>query len=132
MGRGIARKAAYGKKCNCDNPHVYRNFIEVNNKNEISYILSCSNCNAYWKTKSPDARKHWESIMDEPPKTWENGYSYNGNLTTRQLFSNLDNNRLDYLEKELKFSENKLKEMQEEVNKKRKAIEKFKKQIKGR
>lgn len=129
MGRGIARKFETTKKCSCDNPHIFADDIEVNgNTKEITYILTCRNCKAIWKTKSLDARKYWADKMDKVPIIW-NYYSYKGNKTVRELFDGLDNERLEYLEIEHEIAEKKAIEAQKDADKKLKAIEKFKKQL---
>lgn len=129
MGRGIARKFETTKKCSCDDPQWFADDIEINgNTKEITYILTCRNCKAIWKTKSHDARRYWADRLDKVPIIW-NYYSYKGNKTVKELFTSLDMDRLEYLETEQKFAENKLIEAQKEVEKKRKAVEKFKKQL---
>lgn len=130
MGRGIARKFETTKKCSCDNPQIFADDIEVNgNTKEITYILTCRNCNAIWKTKSPEARKYWIDRMDKVPVIW-NYYTYKGDKTVKELFAHLDADRLEYLETEQRFAENKVVEAQKEAEKKRKATEKFKEQLK--
>lgn len=66
--------------------------------------------------------------MDKVPIIW-NYYSYKGNKTVKELFTSLDADRLEYLETEQKFTEKKVLEAQKEAEKKRKAVEKFKKQL---
>ena len=64
MGRGIARKFETTKKCSCENPQWFADDIEVNgNTKEITYILTCRNCKAIWKTKSHDARRYWAPLQ---------------------------------------------------------------------
>lgn len=125
-GRGIARKAAYTRKCQCDNPNWSREHIEVNgNTEEITYVLSCSSCKAYWATKSPSARKLWEKYMDDVPGLWQ-GFSYNGGKTVRELFREHDMKRLEYLEAVAACRDRDVQEAQEEAEKAHKAVEKFK------
>ena len=66
--------------------------------------------------------------MDKIPVIW-NYYSYKGSKTVKELFSQLDADRLEYLETEQKFAENKVIEAQKEAEKKRRAVQKFKKQL---
>lgn len=129
MGRGIARKAQLTKKCCCDNPNWHYDDIEVNgNTKEITYKIMCTSCMSHWGTKSIEFRKHWFSIYDKIPSVWC-GYSYNGNKTVKELFCELDKEREEVLLKDMMFAENKLLEAEKEAEKKRKAFEKFKKQI---
>ena len=98
-GRGIARKAAFTKKCCCENPRWSGDHVEVNgNTHEITYVLNCANCGAYWGTKSSKARKCWENKMDSVPMSF---YGYGGRdkdkRTVRELFRELDEKRLEYL-----------------------------------
>ena len=66
--------------------------------------------------------------MGKVPIIW-NYYSYKGNKTVKELFASLDADRLEYLESEQRFAETKAIEAQKEAEKKRKAVEKFKKQL---
>lgn len=96
-GRGFAGKAAFTKKCHCQDPAWRGDHIEVTRMTyEIAYVLECRNCGAYWVSKSHRARQHWEAIMDTVPITWE-GFGYDGKKTVRELFQEVDKNRLDYL-----------------------------------
>lgn len=125
-GRGIARKAAFTRKCSCGNPMWSRNHIEVNgNTEEITYVLGCANCKAYWATKSPSARKYWEKDMDRVPSLWQ-GFSYSGSKTVRELFREQDMKRLDYLEMIAACRDRDVLEAQKEAEKAHKAVEKFK------
>lgn len=127
MGRGIARKTSF-KKCSCDNPIWKRNWIEVNgNTHEIGYVLYCSNCKSIWKTKTHEARKFWN--LDEVPIVFFDGCTYKGKLTNRQLFEQLDRERLKYLESEHDIAIKHFIEAKKTMEKSLKAMEKFKKQI---
>lgn len=129
MGTGIARKAALTKKCSCDNPNWSRDDIEINgNTKEITYKLQCTNCWSHWGTKSLEARKYWIKDFDKVPIVWM-GYGNKGTKTYKELFADLDAERLEYLETERKFAEKRVIEAQKEEEKKRKAVEKFKKQL---
>lgn len=127
MGRGIARKISY-KKCSCNNPKWSANWVEVNqNTHEIGYVLSCNNCNAIWKTKTHDTRKYWN--LDKVPLIFYDGCSYNGKLTNRQLFEQLDIERIKYLELEHEIAMKHFLEAKKAMEKSLKAIKKFEKQI---
>lgn len=129
MGRGIAKKFKTTKKCMCSNPSWTENGIEVNEKtHEITYFLHCSNCAAIWKTKTHDARKFWSGKMDAKPIIWQ-GYSYNGNCTVKELYEQLDETRLEYLESMQRIADEKVIEAQKEAEKRKKEVEKFKRQI---
>lgn len=129
MGRGIARKAALTKKCSCDKPEWFRDDIEVNgNTKEITYKLMCRNCGANWGTKTIEARKYWLPHFDKIPTVWM-GYGYKGNKTVRELFDDLDNERLTVLEKEEMIAEKKVLEAQSVLDKTKKNTDKFKKQL---
>lgn len=129
MGRGIAREAQTGKKCSCDNPQWEHEYIKVNQRTgEITYRLNCRNCKAFWATKSSDARKYWNDDMDKIPTIWM-GYTYNGKLTVRELFKNLDADRLKYLEAIHNDNIKKLEKAKKEVEKSKRAIDKFKKEV---
>lgn len=129
MGRGIARKAALTRKCSCDKPEWFRDDIEVNgNTKEITYLLMCRNCNANWGTKTIDARKYWVQHFDKIPAVWR-GYGYKGDKTIRELFKQLDNERLEELERIQKVAERRLADAQKEVNDAQKAVDKFKMQL---
>lgn len=125
-GRGIAGKAAFTKKCSCENPQWYSDHIETNNNTgEITYVLNCRNCKAYWGTKSHEARQYWASELDAVPLTWA-GYGYKGDKTVRQLFQELDEHRLSVLEAIAVRCEAELAEAQKAVSKAHKDIEKYK------
>ena len=129
MGRGIARKATLTKKCSCDKPEWFRDDIEVNgNTKEITYKLMCRNCGANWGTKTIEARKYWLPHFNKVPVVWI-GYSYNGNKTVRELFNDLDNERLTVLEKEEMIAEKKVLQAQSVLNKTKKNTDKCKKQV---
>lgn len=130
-GRGFARKAAFTKKCSCDNPQWYSDHVEVNSRtSEITYVLNCRNCNAYWATKSPGARKYWSVELDKVPIQWE-GYSYRGNKTVRELFHEIDLDRLKFLEHVADSADTAVSVAQKEADKAHREIEKFKKQMEG-
>jgi hypothetical protein len=129
MGRGIARKAELTKKCSCDNPEWSQDDIEVNGSTkEITYILHCRNCRANWGTKTSKAREYWSDKMDSVPVVWK-GYAYKGNHTVRELFHQLDMERLEYLESIQKAAEKRVSEMQKEADKAKATVYKFKKQL---
>lgn len=129
MGRGIARKAVLTKKCSCDKPEWFKDDIEVNgNTKEITYKLQCRNCWANWGTKSIEARKYWIPHFDIIPVVWM-GYSYKGNKTIKELFDELDKERLEELEENKMIAEKKVLAAQKELDKLNKNVEKFKKQI---
>lgn len=126
MGRGIAREARTTKKCSCDNPKHYKNWIKVNgNTGEITYYISCANCNAYWASKDRESRKLWD--MHKVPGIFFDGCNYNGNKTCGELFAELDRDRLEYLEKMKESATRKLEEAQREYDKACKAVDKFSK-----
>lgn len=129
MGRGIARKAALTKKCSCDKPEWFRDDIEVNgNTKEITYKLMCRNCRANWGTKSLEARKYWIPHFDVIPVIWM-GYTYKGDKTIRELFNDLDTERLEKLKSDEMIVEKKVLEAQSVLDKAKKNTEKFKKQL---
>lgn len=130
-GRGFARKAEFTKKCSCNNPQWYSDHVEVNGRtSEITYVLNCRNCNAYWGTKSPSARKYWGAGMDKIPVQWQ-GYSYRGNKTVRELFQEIDLDRLKFLERVADNADVVVFNAQKEADKAHKEVEKFKKQMEG-
>lgn len=130
-GRGFARKAGFTKKCHCDNPNWTRDHIEENgNTSEITYVLNCQNCKAYWATKSPSARAYWESSMDSVPVTWK-GFGYSGGKTVRELFREIDLARLEHLERNAAVADEAVSYAQNEANKAHREVEKFKKQMEG-
>ena len=133
-GRGFARKAEFTKKCSCDNPRWSRDHIEVNGRTgEITYVLNCANCKAYWATKSPSARAYWEKEMD---KSSGGLFGYGGRSTdlptVREKFRELDMERLDYLETVARNRDNAVSEAQKEAEKAHREVEKFKKQMENR
>lgn len=126
--KGMGRKATL-KKCACDNPNWVKDDIEVSKStSEITYILNCKNCGAFWGTKAHNARKYWANEMDSTPGVWM-GYVYKGDKTTRELFRGLDLKRLKLLIETQKTAENKVLEAQKAASKAAKAVEKFKKQM---
>lgn len=130
-GRGFARKAAYTKKCSCENPRWCSNHVEVNSRtDEITYILSCSNCKAYWATKSHEARKCWD--MDAKPIAFFGfGGSHRSERTNRDYFRELDEKRLEYLEGYARHRDEDVIEAQKEAEKAHRAVEKYKAMMEG-
>lgn len=125
-GRGFARKAAYTKKCSCENPKWHKSHVEVNGlTDEITYVLSCSNCKAYWPTKSHEARKYWD--MDEKPIAFYGfGGSHRSELTNRDHFRALDRKRLEYLEGCANRRDEAVLQARKEAEKAHRAVEKYK------
>ena len=125
-GRGLAGKAAFTKKCSCENPQWYRDHIETNSRTEeITYVLNCKNCKAYWATKSHEARQYWDSALDTVPITWA-GYGYKGGKTVRQLFAEQDERRLKVLENIATRCEAELAEAEKAVARAYKEVAKYK------
>lgn len=126
FGRGFAKKASFTKKCSCENPQWYRDHIEINNHTEeITYVLMCKNCNAYWGTKSHEARRFWDSALDTVPVTWA-GYGYRGGKMVRQLFAEQDERRLKVLENIAAQCDAELVKAQKAAAKAHKDVEKYK------
>lgn len=108
--------------------YVVRYGNDIGHVDRSDYMSKGQAENFYNKIELNDARKYWFGKMDKIPVIW-NYYSYKGNKTIKELFAQLDTDRLEYLETEQKFAENKVIEAQKEAEKKRKAVEKFKKQV---
>ena len=130
MGRGIARKAAFTGKCHCENPQWHADDIEVNGRTkEITYKLICRNCWAFWGSKSNSCREYWKDKMDKKPVVWL-GYGYNGSKTTKQLFHDLDIERLEILQSEFNHAKKIAEKAKEEAEKANNKLKKFEEQIK--
>ena len=130
-GRGFARKAAYTKKCSCDNPQWHGSHIEVNSRtDEITYILDCNNCKAYWASKSPEMRKYW-SLDKRATNLYGFGSEYQNNRTYRECFRELDEKRLEYLEGYARCRDKDVIEAQKEAEKAHRAVEKYKAMMEG-
>lgn len=125
-GRGFARKAAYTKKCSCDNPRWHGSHIEINSRTgEITYILDCNNCKAYWASKSPEMRKYWD-LDKQATNLLGYGYDPKDKLTYRERFRALDEERLKFLEGYARSRDKDVIEAQKEAEKAHRAAEKYK------
>lgn len=125
-GRGFARKAAYTKKCSCSNPDWRGSHIEVNSRtDEITYILDCKHCRAYWASKSPEMRKYWK-LDEQATNLYGFGCEYSDKRTYRERFRELDEQRLKFLEDCARCRDNDVIEAQKEAEKAHRAVEKYK------
>ena len=125
-GRGFARKAAYTKKCSCDNPRWHGSHIEVNSRtDEITYILDCNNCKAYWASKSPEMRKYWD-LDKRATSLWGYGDEHKETRTYRECFRELDEKRLETLELFASCRDRDVINAQKEAERAHRAVEKYK------
>lgn len=121
---GIANKAAFTKKCSCQNPDWRVDDIEVSKNYEITYKMDCMNCRAFWGSKSFEYRKYWKDKMDKVPVIWR-GYSYDGNLTVAELFSEIDDKREEILQFDIASTKRQIAELQKELTSREKKLEKY-------
>lgn len=126
-GRGIARKAAYTKKCSCENPRWHGSHIEVNSRtDEITYVMDCNNCRAYWASKSKGMRKYFDMDAVGHHSLFGYGYDPKDKRTHREIFRELDEKRLELLEQVAQSREEAVQEAIKDAEKARNAAEKFK------
>ncbi len=133
-GRGFGRKASFTKKCSCENPKWSGSHIEVNARTgEITYVVNCASCKAYWASKSRSSRELWD--MDTlSHKSSLNGYGSRSDdvkKTNREWFRELDEKRLAYLEMVAENRAEAAAEAAKEAEKAKRAAEKFREEMEG-